>query len=164
MSESDTTREPGSPTPGSATTPEGPRKGRRLPPPAFPPGERGPRAGALREAHPGEMADAMISPSDPRPVRAPAEDEEELPAKIDPREVRVTGIGDDERREPTVVRLAEDPPVMEVVEMVGRLARALRQRGQAALQVTPEMSPFEATLRAYCVGYVAGRRGEEEGI
>jgi hypothetical protein len=104
----------------------------------------------------------MISPSDPRPVRAAREEEEELSKEIDPKDVRVTGMGDDERLERTEVLLAEDPPVLGVVEMVGRLARALRHRGKAALQVTPEVSPFEATLRAYCVGYIAGRRGEEE--
>lgn len=159
MSDSETTNE------GGEAIPQERKAGRRLPPPAFPPGGGGARRGMTREARPGDLSDGMISPpSDPRPLRASQEGDEELPARIDPRDVRVTGMGDEERLERTKVPLAEDPPVLEVVEMVGRLARALRHQGKAALQVTPEMSPFEATLRAYCVGYIAGRRGEEEQV
>ncbi len=133
MSESETTNEGGAAAPGPGASGER-RAGRRLPPPAFPPGGGRAPAGATREARPGHEADAAISP------------------------------GDDERLEAAEVLLAEDPPVVEVAEMVGRLARALRLEGKAALQVTPEMSPFEATLRAYCVGYIAGRRGEDEQV
>jgi hypothetical protein len=51
---------------------------------------------------------------------------------------------------------------MEVVEAVRKLAEALGRKGEAGLRTTPSMSRFEATLRAYCVGYLAGRRAEDE--
>jgi hypothetical protein len=139
------------------------QSGRRLPPPAFPPGRGGPRSGTVREADPGELGEALISPTDPRPVRAPeVEEDDALPTEIDPDDVMVTGMGHDPRLDPLEVVLAEDPPVMEVVETVGRLAEALKLRGKAALRVTPGMSTFESTLRAYCVGYLAGRRAEDD--
>jgi hypothetical protein len=50
---------------------------------------------------------------------------------------------------------------MEVSEAVAKLAEALRRRGESGLRATPEMTRFEATLRSYCVGYLAGRRAEE---
>lgn len=51
-----------------------------------------------------------------------------------------------------------DPSVADLVLRIGRLADALRDRGEAALETTPDMSRFEATLRSYCVGYLTGRR------
>ena len=51
---------------------------------------------------------------------------------------------------------------MELTEAVGKLAQALRHRGEAGLRTTPDMGRFDATLRAYCIGYLAGRRAEAE--
>ncbi len=55
-----------------------------------------------------------------------------------------------------------DPHVIELLEAVSKLAEALRSRGEAGLKATPEMGRLEATLRSYCVGYLAGRRAEDE--
>ena len=57
----------------------------------------------------------------------------------------------------------EDEAVADLVRVVGRLADALRARGEAGLRASPDMTRFEATLRAYCVGYLARRRELEEG-
>jgi hypothetical protein len=54
----------------------------------------------------------------------------------------------------------EDPHVIEVITAVAKLAEGLRHRGEAGLHASPDMSRLEATLRAYCVGYLAGRRAE----
>ncbi len=52
----------------------------------------------------------------------------------------------------------DDPDVAELIARVGRLAEALGERGEAGLRATPGMSRFEATLRAYCTGWLAARR------
>jgi hypothetical protein len=53
-----------------------------------------------------------------------------------------------------------DPAVADLVRRVTALADSLREKGEAGLRSTPEMTRFETTLRAYCVGYLAGlRRG-----
>lgn len=116
-----------------------------------------------------DMADAFISPDEPLPHRAPAAtttdaavgtatvaDEEDDP-------VVVTGIGNDPHLDPEELQAAGDPHVMELVAKVGKLAQALKQRGEAGLRADGHMDRFEATLRAYCVGYLAGRRAEDEG-
>jgi hypothetical protein len=41
------------------------------------------------------------------------------------------------------------------------LAESLNRKGEAGLRANLEMSRFEATLRSYCVGYLAGRRAED---
>jgi len=51
--------------------------------------------------------------------------------------------------------------VIELIGAVGRLAEALKRKGEAGLKAQPHMSRFEATLRAYCLGYLAGRRAED---
>lgn len=56
---------------------------------------------------------------------------------------------------------SSDPAVADLASRVGDLADGLRERGEVALRTTPEMSRFEATLRAYCVGYLAGLRRED---
>ena len=51
---------------------------------------------------------------------------------------------------------------MEIRDVVSKLAADIKQKGEAGLRSTLEMGRFEATLRAYCVGYLAGRRTEVE--
>ena len=138
----------------------GEQDGHRLPPPAFPPGAR--RSAKPRTpAKPDDMSSAFISPDAPIPQRPPriattaTEDE-------DADEGVVTGMGDDAHMDPTELMLGFDPHVLEVVDKVAKLAEALKQRGEAGLRSTPDMSRFEATLRSYCVGYLAGRRAEDE--
>jgi len=121
----------------------------------------------------------FISPDDPMPPRrAQAETgfvapDEKLPV-IDPDEELeyvveeeeddglVTGMGFDPHLDPSELVTGGDPYVMEVSEAVRKLARALEQKGEAGLHASPAMGRFEATLRAYCVGYIAGRRGMED--
>lgn len=174
--------------------------GRRLPPPAFPPGSR--RGSVRRSLEKGALSDAFISPDDPLPERsgvpddafispdapferasledvsfispddpiphrdphpaAVADEEAEEDEDFDPDDVVVTGMGDDAHLDPTELAFAADPHVFELVTQVSKLAEALKQKGEAGLRSTPDMSRFEATLRAYCVGYLAGRRAEDE--
>lgn len=134
----------------------------RLPPPAFPPGRRRHVVGA-NSSRPSDAAeprneadavfDALISPDEPLPDRG---------LGLEPEEGIVTGMGDDAHLEPEELVSGGDPYVLEVVGAVQRLAMALKHKGEAALQVKPHMSRLEATLRAYCVGYIAGRRAEDE--
>ena len=55
-----------------------------------------------------------------------------------------------------------DPHLSELLDAVRKLVAALEHRGEGGLRVTPEMTRFETQLRAYCVGYLAGRRAEDE--
>lgn len=97
--------------------------------------------------------DAFISPDEPLPARHRDEG-------VDPDDVVVTGIGDDPHlgKEDAGVSRPDDPALADLIARVGRLADALRDRGEAGLRTTPDMTRFEATLRAYCVGYLAARR------
>lgn len=146
----------------------------RLPPPVFPTGSTRRRwAHAARpdarEAVP--LGDALIQPDEPFPHRGQA------PSEAD---VVVTGIGDDphlaqerwageswtheQEQEPQVRAPAvPDPHLGRLVQMVGSLAHALRDEGEAGLRAAPGMSRFETTLRAYCVGWLAARREGEGG-
>jgi len=124
------------------------------------------------------LAEAFISPDEPMPPRraqsatgfvAPDEDLPVLdPAEdlfVDPDDEEdgvVTGIGFDPHLDPSELMTGGDPYVMEVSEAVRKLARALEQKGEAGLRATPGMGRFDATLRAYCVGYIAGRRGQDD--
>jgi len=170
----------------------------RLPPPAFPPGQRashrrsGRRASEGSDSHRGVSIgnasrpqeargeggvpdDAFISPDEPI-VRggshiAPGafiSPDEPLPARglaeLRTDEVVVTGIGGDPHLSPEEVAGSrhDDPQVDDLVLRVGRLADALRDRGEAGLRTAPGMNRFEATLRAYCVGYLASQRDAKE--
>ena len=109
------------------------------------------------------MGAAFISPDDPMPQRrielAPQFRD---PEAIEPgEEGQVVGMDLDPHLEPDEIISGGDPHVMEVMHAVAKLAEGLNRRGEAALRTAPEMSRFEATLRAYCVGYLAGRRAEE---
>jgi hypothetical protein len=102
-----------------------------------------------------EMPSPFISPGDPVPSRGDVSELEE--------EGVVTGMSFDAHLEPEELVTGGDPHVMEVVEAVRKLADALKRKGEAGLRAAPGMSRFEATLRAYCIGYLAGRRAEDEG-
>ncbi len=119
------------------------------------------------------VAEAFISPDDPLPERTAADALEaafERPGgpfesgyeAEEQEEGVVTGMGSDPHMEPEELSSGGDPHVMEVGKAVGKLAEALKRRGEAGLRTTMDMSRFEATLRAYCVGYIAGRRAEED--
>ena len=99
------------------------------------------------------VGDAFISPDDPLPERAEGDEEE---AGV------VTGMSYDPHLDPEELVTRGDPHVMELVEVVGKLAEALKRKGEAGLRSAPGMSRFDATLRSYCVGYLAGRRAEDE--
>ncbi|MEJ2541498.1 MAG: hypothetical protein P8188_16290 [Gemmatimonadota bacterium] len=145
----------------------------RLPPPVFPPGS--PRREALRPRGSGPLDqgtipdEALHGPDDPVIREAPPV----VPPDFDQvmrgvgalekvmGEVTVTGMGND----PHIVPDPElepytDPHVAELAAALERLRHGLASRGEAALKVDARMSRFEATLRAYCVGYLAGRRAQ----
>jgi hypothetical protein len=150
-----------------------------LPPPAFPPGLTTPSRANHRSPPPGPgdgegdvPAEAFILPEEPITDSRIGEDtftEMEMPfsddEEVDPDEVLVTGIGDDPHLggEELTLSPSVDPVVADLALRVGRLAEALRTKGQAALKTTPDMNRFEMTLRAYCVGYLAGQRDAGEG-
>lgn len=168
------------------------RKNSRLPPPAFPPGTRkhvhrnstSPKKGAAADADPfispdepipprsDAVAGAFISPDDPIPPRgdkvagAFISPDDPIPARAQGGEPEaegvVTGIGFDAHLDPEELVTGGDPYVLEVVDAVRKLADALKRKGEAGLRALPGMSRFEATLRSYCVGYLAGRRAEDE--
>jgi len=144
----------------------------RFPPPVFPSGSSGwddadPHLDDDEEGVVPE--DAFHDPDDPvvreHPPTVPA-DFEEVMGRVGGLEavlgeVAVTGMGND----PHVVAHPglepyDDPHVAELASALERLRAGLASRGEAALKVEPEMSRFEATLRAYCVGYLAGRRAQ----
>ncbi len=108
---------------------------------------------------PDAMSGAFISPEDPLPKR------EALGVRRTmgkPEEGIVTGLGSNAHMDKGELVAAGDPHVMELMEAVGKLAQALKRKGEAGLRSSPDMSRFDATLRAYCVGYLAGRRAEAE--
>lgn len=160
------------------------RNGSRLPPPAFPPGSRkhaARRSGSGPRPATASVDEALISPDDPLPDRIdpmndafispddpiPARKIELAPAFVDHDAIEpgeeglVVGMDLNAHLEPDEVVSGGDPHVIEVMEAVSKLAAAVQRRGEAGLRSAPEMTRFEATLRAYCVGYLAGRRAEE---
>jgi len=130
--------------------------GPTLPPPAFPPGTR--RTHVRRHLQHDDLRDALISPDDPFDRADDGGDDEDF----DPDDVVVTGIGDDPHLDPVELSPGGDPYVKELADMVGRLAEALRRKGEAGLQTLPGMTSFEGTLRAYCVGYLRGLHARDE--
>jgi len=111
---------------------------------------------------------AFIAPDEPLPHR-PRGEERRAPADVPPARGRTwtvedegvaMGLGDDPHLPPATALGASDPYVAELLDAVEKLAEALRRKGEAGLHAAPGMSRFEATLRAYCVGYLAGRRAE----
>lgn len=146
----------------------------RLPPPAFPPGARRHQTGSTPE-HDGSGAATVpgdgtgdVEAALGGPPRSPADSfqlispDEPLPDRRRAvEEGTVTGLGDDPHLGPEDLAAGGDPYVRELTTTVAKLAEALRSRGEAGLKTTPDMTRFEATLRAYCVGFLAGRRAEE---
>lgn len=157
----------------------------RLPPPAFPPGSR---KHTLRNSQTPSVKskvesvdEAFISPDDPLPDRIdPFNDafispDEPLPerklelaeafldahAAASGEEGEVVGMDLDPHLRPSEAVSKGDPHVEELMTAVAKLAEAVRRKGEAGLRAAPDMTRFEATLRAYCVGYLAGRRAEE---
>ena len=131
------------------------------------------RKGALATSRARQRTDtrleegAFIDPDEPivrtSPPRTPLDYEEVLGGWSSLDEVVVTGIGDDPHlsdEDLPTIETFEDPHVAELFGALDRLTEALRTKGQAGLKTTPDMTRFEATLRAYCVGYLAGRREE----
>jgi hypothetical protein len=152
------------------------RKNSRLPPPVFPPGVR-PASHANSTAQRSTASEDrweggdFISPDEPLPSRSDKREgtligpEDPLPTLktgSDLDEGVVTGIGLDAHVEPEELVTGGDPFVMEVVEAVSKFAAALKRKGEAGLHASLGMSRLETTLRAYCVGYLAGRRAEDE--
>ena len=156
----------------------------RLPPPAFPPGvrkhvHRSSRGTGAKRSE--SAADAFISPDDPMPQRgdpiggAFISPDDPMPQRKLPvldgfshltpidsdEEGQVVGMDLSPHLEEAEAVSGGDPHVLEVMDAVAKLTAALRRRGEAGLRSTPGMSRFEATLRAYCVGHLAGRRAEE---
>lgn len=111
----------------------------------------------MPERGPG-VGDAFISPDEPMPIREEARGANDAAAD----EGVVTGMGLDPRVEARDLMSGADPHLGALVEAVGRFAEALKRKGEAGLRTTPEMTRFEATMRSYCVGYLRGRRVEEE--
>lgn len=158
----------------------------RLPPPAFPPGSRKHvrRSSESTNSAPpktGSVSDALISPDDPMPERLDAVErafispDEPIPERkielaeafqdeepLDPdEEGEVVGMDFDPHTDAAEVIFGADPFVVELVDAVAKLAESIKRRGEAGLRADADMSRFEVTLRAYCVGYLAGRRVEE---
>jgi hypothetical protein len=158
----------------------------RLPPPAFPPGSRRHPIhrnsdGTRPEPDAEPVDDAFISPDEPLPERTdpmnqafilpdepfPERKLELTDAFMDARaagaveEGEVVGMDLDPHLQPSEAVSKGDPYVEELMTAVAKLAESVRRHGEAGLRATPEMSRFEATLRAYCVGFLAGRRAEE---
>ena len=152
------------------------RKNSRLPPPAFPPGARKHvhrnSTSPKKLSDTGADSDAFISPDDPLPPRSDKRTkafispDDPMPPRAEHHEPEdegvVTGMGFDAHMDPEELVTGGDPHVMEVMEAVRKLSDALKRKGEAGLRASPGMSRFEGTLRAYCVGYLAGRRAEDE--
>jgi hypothetical protein len=115
------------------------------------------------------MGSGLISPDDPMPERphdavfdAFISPDDPMPFRVDwGEEGVVTGMGSDPHMDPAELVTGGDPHVIELMGIVGRLAEALKRQGEAGLRAAPHMTRFEATLRSYCVGYLAGRRAED---
>ena len=122
------------------------------------------------------VEDAFISPDDPMPDRVDPISQPAIPhpdassftthsgelPQFETEGGVVTGMGMDEHMEAEELVSGGDPYVMDMVQKVGKLAEAIKAKGEAGLRSTPEMDQFEATLRGYCVGYLAGRRAEDD--
>lgn len=56
----------------------------------------------------------------------------------------------------------EDPDLARLTGLLSDLVEALHERGDAALEIRDGLPSFQVTLRAYCRGYLDGRRGARE--
>ena len=139
-----------------------------LPPPAFPPGVRrrtAPRAGASAAAPTSDdaLAGAMISPDEPIPTR-----DGDAGALRGAGDGGVEGAASREQAVATGMdhdaHVSAPPPprdthVEALADRLGRLSRALARVGEGALRSGPDQDRFDVTLRAYCRGWLDGRRG-----
>ena len=73
----------------------------------------------------------------------------------------VVGMDLAAHRDPADVVSWEDPYVMEIFDAVSRLKDALHREREAGLRTHHGMNRLETTLRAFCEGYLTGRRAEE---
>ena len=103
------------------------------------------------------MDDAFISPDDPITHHDPVT----MVIEATEGEGVVTGMGHDAHMDAEELVTGGDPYVLDLMHKVGKLAEALKRRGQAGLRTSTDMDQFESTLRGYCVGYLAGRRAED---
>lgn len=108
----------------------------------------------------GGLEGAFISPDDPMPERSA--EAAAYATEPDTDDAVVTGMGSDAHMDPDDLAWAGDPYVYEVTEAVRKLAASLQHKGEAGLRTTQDMSRLEAQLRSYCVGYLAGRRAEDQ--
>jgi hypothetical protein len=152
----------------------------RLPPPAFPPdaqeyqgdsaagpsgvGHHRSNGRSPYDVEDGSFVDgAIIEPDDPFPLRDITLTEDfggvSAPRAMEQGEVVGMDLSPHLSREEIVSR--GDPHLLELIGAVSKLAEALRRKGEAGLHAAPTMSRFEATLRAYCVGFLAGRRSKD---
>jgi hypothetical protein len=113
---------------------------------------------------PSGSSGAFISPDEPIPPRDTVSTGPGGVPQFETEGGVVTGIGMDDHTDADELASAGDPYVIELVEKVGKLAEALRSKGEAGLRSAPGMDKFETTLRGYCVGYLAGptRRGRRQ--
>lgn len=56
-----------------------------------------------------------------------------------------------------------DADLAHVTDLLADLVADLQERGEAALDIQDGLPSFQVTLRAYCRGYLDGRRGAREG-
>ena len=108
------------------------------------------------------LREALISPDEPLPERRQGmvnAFEDAHATAAEPGEA--VGMDMHPHLDPQESVSGGDPHVIELMRAVAKLAHAVRHHGEAGLRATPEMSRFEFTLRAYCAGYLAGRRAEE---
>ena len=116
----------------------------------------------------GDLQDALVDPDAPvvREARPEVPDDfEEVMgrARTFAQEMgQATGMGDEIHLDldPYIARWG-DPHLARVAAAVSHLASAIEERGEAGLRTQPSMSRFEATLRAYCVGYLGGLRNAD---
>jgi len=163
-------RRAGRPSPGVASNAEG--RSAEIPQEAFiSPDEPIRTRGASGDGGSRELEDsgmdesAFISPDEPivRTERPhPPEDYEQVLGAWTMDEVEVTGIGEPHLNDEDLRALERfgDPHVADLFRALDRLTDAVRAKGQAGLKTSADMTPFEISLRSYCVGYLAGRREE----
>ena len=126
-------------------------------------------AGTSPVAEDANLAEsAFISPDEPivrtSVPHAPEDYEEVIGGWDEDEDVLVTGIGDDPHLSDEDIQAIEsfgDSHVADLFKALDRLTDAVRAKGEGGLKSTSDMTPFEISLRAYCVGYLAGRREEE---
>ena len=105
---------------------------------------------------------AFIPPNDPTPPGEVVTADPGGPPQFETEGGVATGMGMDDHMDAEDMASGGDPYVIDLVQKVGKLAEALRAKGEAGLRSSTAMDQFESTLRVYCVGYLAGRRAEDD--